>query len=246
MRIAAVLERDADTARYAALADDVRAAFRTRWLADDGLLRNDAQTAYALAICFELVTGNGARQAGARLAQLVADGGNRVGTGFAGVNLIAEALSSTGQIETAFALLMERSGPSWLSMVDRGATTIWERWDSLLADGTVNPGEMTSFNHYALGSVADWMHRVVAGLAPAAPGYRQVRFAPTPGGGLTHASATHDSPDGRITIAWRLDGEDLVVATELPIGTTGTLEITGHPSQQLGPGRHTNRASHAR
>ncbi|MGV8910329.1 MAG: family 78 glycoside hydrolase catalytic domain [Propionicimonas sp.] len=244
-RIAGVLERAADTVRYAALADDVRAAFRNRWLAADGLLRNDTQTAYALAICFELVTGDGARRAGARLAELVADGGNRVGTGFAGVNLIADALSSTGQTETAFALLMERSGPSWLSMVDRGATTIWERWDSLLADGTVNPGEMTSFNHYALGSVADWMHRVVAGLAPAAPGYRQVRFAPTPGGGLTSASARHDSPYGRIAIAWRLEGNELVVDTELPIGTTGSLEIADQPAQLLGPGTHTNRGPHA-
>lgn len=238
-RMASVLGRPDEASQYAALSDRVAAAFRARWMTVDGLMREEAQTAYALAICFELAADPA--RAGQRLAQLVADGGNRVGTGFAGVNLICDALSSTGQTDAAYALLMERSGPSWLSMVDRGATTIWERWDSLLDDGTVNPGEMTSFNHYALGSVADWMHRVVAGLAPTEPGYRRVRFAPTPGGGVTRASAAHDSPYGRVAIDWHLDGGDLVVTTELPTGTTGSLEVAGHPAQQLGPGIHRNR-----
>ena len=83
-----------------------------------------------------------------------------------------------------------------------GATTIWERWDSMLPDGTVNPGEMTSFNHYALGAVADWLHRAVAGLAPAAPGYRDIVFRPRPGGGLTWAAAAHESPYGPVAIRW--------------------------------------------
>ena len=85
----------------------------------------------------------------------------------------------------------------------QGATTVWERWDSLLPDGDVNPGTMTSFNHYALGAVADWLHRVVGGLAPAEPGYRVVRFAPQPGGGLTSATARHLTPYGEASISWR-------------------------------------------
>jgi alpha-L-rhamnosidase len=88
--------------------------------------------------------------------------------------------------------------PSWLYPVTMGATTIWERWDSMLPDGRINPGEMTSFNHYALGAVADWLHRVVGGIEPAEPGYRTVRIAPRPGGGLTWAETSLDTSHGRI------------------------------------------------
>ena len=89
-----------------------------------------------------------------------------------------------------------------------GATTVWERWDSLLPDGSVNPGEMTSFNHYALGAVADWLHRTVAGLAPDAPGYRRIRIAPRPLGALSHARAEHRTPYGPASVAWRREGDD--------------------------------------
>ena len=87
-----------------------------------------------------------------------------------------------------------------------GATTIWERWDSMLPDGSINPGDMTSFNHYALGAVADWLHRTVAGLALSSPGYRTFTVAPRPGGGLTHASAAHQTPYGRAEVAWTRNG----------------------------------------
>ena len=80
-------------------------------------------------------------------------------------------------------------------------TTVWERWDSMLPDGTINPGDMTSFNHYALGAVADWLHRTVAGLAPAAPGYRRLRVAPQPGPGITSAAATHETPYGTASVS---------------------------------------------
>ena len=90
----------------------------------------------------------------------------------------------TGHIDTAYHLLLRDEAPSWLYPVTMGATTMWERWDSMLPDGSVNPGEMTSFNHYALGAVVDFLHRVVGGLESAEPGWRRVRIAPRPGGGL--------------------------------------------------------------
>ncbi|AQX78781.1 hypothetical protein BWO91_01100 [Plantibacter flavus] len=99
--------------------------------------------------------------------------------------------------------MLQTENPSWLSPVTKGATTIWERWDSLLEDGSVNPGEMTSFNHYALGAVADWLHRTVAGLAPAAPGYRELRIAPRPIDGLDHAKPDMSRPTARRR--WRGD-----------------------------------------
>ncbi|MFE5335044.1 glycoside hydrolase family 78 protein [Isoptericola sp. NPDC056573] len=239
---ARALGRDADAARYEALAEEVAAAYRKRYV-DSGDAMHDTQTAHALSIVFDLLDGDDARRrAGERLAALVRDGGNTVGTGFAGTPLVADALSGTGQLDAAYALLLSHASPSWLAMVDLGATTIWERWDSMLTDGTVNPGEMTSFNHYALGSVADWLHRVVAGLAPLEPGYRTFRVAPRPGGGLTHASARHVTPYGTAEVAWRIedgaDGEELVVRCVVPVGTTAELDVPGAPPAVVGHGEH--------
>jgi alpha-L-rhamnosidase len=117
-----------------------------------------------------------------------------------------------------------------------GATTIWERWDSLLPDGSINPGEMTSFNHYALGAVADWMHRTVGGIAPLEPGYSRVLVAPRPGGGLTWASTSLHTPHGLVEVQWRQDEGGLTVRTTLPDGVTGVLDLPGHPAIQLSAG----------
>jgi alpha-L-rhamnosidase len=238
-RMAAVLGREEDAAHYEKLADAVGEAFCAAYVLPDGRMVSDSQTAYSLAIGFDLLPSEDARAAaGARLAELVAAAGNRIATGFVGTPLVTDALSSTGELATAYDLLLERECPSWLYPVTQGATTIWERWDSLLPDGRVNPGSMTSFNHYALGAVADWLHRVVAGLAPLAPGYREVRFAPRPGGGLTRAAARHRSPYGMVGISWELVDGTLTVDTELPTGTTGVLDLDGEPPQALGPGKH--------
>jgi alpha-L-rhamnosidase len=125
-----------------------------------------------------------------------------------------------------------------------GATTVWERWDSMLPDGTINPGQMTSFNHYALGAVADWMHRTVGGLSPLEPGYARVLVAPRPGGGLTHATTSLDSPHGRVTIAWRLEGGRLSVDTTLPDGVTGVLRLPGQADLEIS-GHSTREVDHA-
>ena len=207
-----------------------------------GRVVSDAQTAYALGLRFDLIPEHLRAAAGRRLGELVRADGNRIATGFVGTPLVSDALTDAGELDTAYDLLLERECPSWLYAVTQGATTIWERWDSLLPTGEVNPGSMTSFNHYALGAVADWLHRVVAGLAPAEPGYRRVRFRPRPGGGLTSARARHRSPYGDVSIAWRIEAGDLVVATELPVGTTGVLELPDGVSVQLAPGRHEHRS----
>ncbi|TDE08334.1 alpha-L-rhamnosidase [Jiangella asiatica] len=239
-RMAEALGLAAETERYDALADEVAAAFAAAYVHDDGTMTSDAQTAYALALRFDLIPDeNGRAAAATRLAELVRKAGNRIATGFVGTPLVTDALSDSGHTETAYDLLMERECPSWLYQVTMGATTVWERWDSLLPDGTVNPGTMTSFNHYALGAVADWMHRVVAGLAPAEPGYRRIRFAPRPGGGLTSAAARHLTPYGEAAISWRLDGRDLHVDAVVPVGAEAVLQLNGRDDETLPPGTHT-------
>jgi len=238
-RIAGVLGLQADADRYGTLADEVAAAFENAYVLADGSMTSDAQTAYALGLRFGLISDDARRRAaGDRLATLVAASGNRIATGFVGTPLVSDALTDAGHVDAAYALLLERECPSWLYQVEMGATTIWERWDSLLPDGTVNPGKMTSFNHYALGAVADWMHRVVAGLAAADPGYRLIRFAPRPGGGLAHAAARHRTMYGEAAISWRWEGDDLHARMLVPVGSTAIIDLPGAELETVGHGEH--------
>ena len=239
---ARVLGHEQDAAEFDALAQRLRAAFLTHYVHADGsagvVVTSDCATVYALAIEFGLLEGDQREQAGQRLAELVAKAGYRVSTGFAGTPYVTDALTSTGHLEEAYRLLLEKECPSWLYPVTMGATTIWERWDSMLPDGSINPGQMTSFNHYALGAVADWMHRVVAGLSPLEPGYARSLIAPQPGGGLSWARSALETPHGPLAVHWRLQDGVLVVDATVPDGTTAVLRLPGQAEQELSAGAH--------
>ena len=238
---AAVLDEPEDASRYGELAAAIRAAFEAEYVSANGLVVSDAQTAYALALELDLLSGEARRErAGRRLVDLVQANDHKIGTGFVGGRLVCDALTNSGAIDTAYHLLMQRDCPSWLYPVTMGATTVWERWDSMLPDGRLNPGDMLSFNHYALGSVADWLHRTVAGLAPAEPGYRRILVAPRPGGGLSRVSAAHETPYGRAEVAWVRDGERLQVDVVVPVGAAATVRLPdpAWTDVEVGPGRH--------
>lgn len=229
---AKVLGRDAEQNEFSRVAADLRTAFNEHYV-DGGRIVSDCTTVYALAIVFGLLDGADEAAAGDRLAELSAEAGYRISTGFAGTPFITDALSQTGHLDTAYKLLLERECPSWLYPVTMGATTVWERWDSMLPDGTINPGEMTSFNHYALGAVADWMHRVIGGIAPLSPGYAKVLVAPQPGGDLTEAETTLVTRHGRISVRWVLTDGLLVVDVDLPSGVDGVLRLPGQDDRPL-------------
>jgi alpha-L-rhamnosidase len=237
---AAVLGRAAEEAHYRSLAQHVRRAFHDEYVTAAGRVLADTATGYALALRFALLpTPEQRARAGRRLAEVVAANGHRIATGFVGTPLICDALADAGELDTAYRLLLERECPSWLYPVTMGATTIWERWDSLLPDGTVNPGQMTSFNHYALGAVADWLHRTVAGLAPAAPGYRELRLRPRPGGGLTHAAARLITPYGPAACGWRLADGQITVDATVPPNTTASVVLPNGEEFGVGAGDHS-------
>lgn len=239
-RTADALGREDERHRYEDLAWRVRRAFIDAYVLPDGRMTSDTQTAYAVALQFDLLPDAPARAAaGRRLAELVASGGHTIQTGFIGTPLVAPALSATDHVDTAYALLLQQECPSWLYALKHDATTVWERWDSMLPDGTVNPGEMTSFNHYALGAVAQWLHTTVAGLAPSAPGYRDIVFRPRPGGGVTWASAVHESPYGRVEIRWELRESTLTVETTVPTGAAGRIEWPDGSATHLATGTST-------
>ncbi len=239
---AGILGRTEDETFYLDLAARVRSAFADAYLLPDGTL--PSTTAHALALQFALLPDEAARRrAGAELAALVRESDYHISTGFVGTPLVCDALCSVGAYDAAYRLLTQRECPSWLYPVTMGATTIWERWDSMRPDGSINPGEMTSFNHYALGAVADWLHRVVAGLAPAAPGYKSFEIRPVPGGGLNSAGARHVTPYGEAACRWQIDDGAIRVDVQIPPNTTAKVTLPGHPGDAgqglaIGAGRH--------
>ncbi|WP_235496674.1 alpha-L-rhamnosidase [Leifsonia sp. Root4] len=239
-RAAAVLGEESEAARYGSLANSVRVAFRHAFVTGDGRILSDAQTVYAIALEWELLEDPRQRQvAGQRLADLVRTSDFRIATGFVGTPVVADALMNAGHADVAFRLLLQTHAPSWLYPVTMGATTVWERWDSLLPDGSINPSGMTSFNHYALGSIVDWVHRRVAGLAPAEPGYRTLAVRPMPPAQLEHASARHTTPYGEAAVSWRKTDGTLVLDVQVPVGSTATVELPwGTGTATVGHGAH--------
>lgn len=231
---------------YADLAARVRTAFADEYVTEGGRVLSDSQTVYALALRWDLLPQASQRaRAARRLADLVRAAGFRIGTGFVGTPLVTDALTDAGYARTAYRLLLQTGCPSWLYPVTMGATTVWERWDSLLPDGSVNAGEMTSFNHYALGAVADWLHRRVAGLAPAAPGYRRLDVRPVPSSALTHAYARHLTPYGEASVGWHRQDGVLTVRLSVPVGVTADVVLPGPDNgvaigetQQVAHGEH--------
>ncbi|MFZ3572238.1 family 78 glycoside hydrolase catalytic domain [Streptomyces sp. BH097] len=230
-RTAQVLGRTEDAAWFSEVADRVRAGFRAEYVSSSGRITGECATVYALAIRFGLLDDNQLRRAGARLADIVRRDGYRISTGFAGTPHVAHALTETGHTDDAYRLLLQTRAPSFLDPVVRGATTIWERWDAILPDNTVNPSGMTSLNHYALGSVAHWMHTVIGGVRATSPGYRTMRIAPRPGGGLTRASAAHDTVHGRVSVEWEREDDTMTVRVTIPDGTTAEVALPEHPAR---------------
>jgi len=168
----------------------------------------------------------------------VREAGHQVRTGFVGTPLLLPALTRAGALDDAYAVLLQEGLPSWLYTVRMGGTTMWERWDSMLPDGSINPGEMTSFNHYAFGAVAQWMHETIGGLQRVEPAYRTFRVAPRPRAGITSAATAHVAPSGRIEIDWEIVGDDLRVRVVVPEGTRALVDLEGMPERELGPGIH--------
>lgn len=234
-RAAEVLGDREGQERAAARAADLLEAFHREYVHPDGTIVSDCATVYSLALHYGMLDGEKRVAAGDRLAELVVQAEYRVSTGFAGTPLVTWALSESGHVDVAYRLLLETECPSWLYPVTMGATTIWERWNSMRPDGSINVSGMTSFNHYALGGVADWLHKVVAGIRPAQPGYREVRFEPRPGAGMDFAGATLRTPQGEVSCSWKRTGEEVFVTVRTPAGVPAIVALpTGEEHRHEG------------
>ena len=241
-RLLAKAERlvgDADRgAEYDALADRVAAATFEKW-GDEAVT---TQTGAALSLEFDLAPLDRRDAIAAGLAEDVRRENGRIATGFLGTPLVLFALSNHGYLDEAYLMLLRRDAPSWLYQVDRGATTVWERWDAILPDGSIHSGamdaqpseevdreegSMLSFNHYAYGAMIDWVYRTVAGLAPdlGDPGYRTVHVAPRPAEGLDRAAASIETRLGRLAIDWHIDDGVFDATLDVPFGARALLDL---------------------
>ena len=241
--IATILHETSDATRYEADYLALKARFQTKYISPEGYLVGDTQTALSLALVFDLLPSAATiANAGARLARLVRRAQFQVCTGFAGTPIITHALTKAGYVQLAYRMLQEKNCPSWMYPITMGATTIWERWDSMRPDGSVNPGEMTSFNHYALGSIINWLHKSVAGVSPLDPGWRRVLVRPLPGGTVRSAQAVYETVYGRLECEWRVEGERVVVGVVVPPNSWARVVLPGDGDDGgvwVGSGRYT-------
>ena len=233
-RAARVLGKTDEAVRYTRLLGSIRAAFDREFVAQDGTVGSGTQAAYVLALEFGLLPSDQNGAAAKRLVKKIHDDGHLT-TGFLATPWLLFALSEHGYLDEAYQLLLRTQSPSWLYPIKRGATTMWERWDGIKADGSFDAPGMNSFNHYAYGAVGEWMYRVIAGINidPAAPGYKHILIRPQPGGGLTSARASHLTPYGKVSSSWRIQGDTFRLAVVIPPNSTASLYFPSSSSGEL-------------
>jgi alpha-L-rhamnosidase len=244
-RIAGVLRDDVGVAEYSELFEAVRTSFVERFVGDDGSVEGGTQVGLVLSLAFDLMPDEQRERAADLLAASIHARGDHLATGFLGTPLALPALSDHGHHELACRVAQQRTLPSWGFQVEHGATTVWERWDGWTPDRGIHPSSMNSFNHYAFGSVGDWLYRYVGGLDPDPdhPGYGHATIRPRPGGTLTSARVWHESPRGRWVVDWVIDGGELRLDVVVPPSATADVVLPGRMTEHVGSGARSFRAA---
>jgi alpha-L-rhamnosidase len=222
---ARVLDKQEDVATYTALFNKIKDVFNEEYVTKAGRVGTNSQTAYVLALKFNLLPENLRPKAAAFLNDDIKGRRNHLSTGFLGTPYLCHVLSDNGYTETAYNLLLQESYPSWLYPVKMGATTIWERWDGQKTDSTFQDIGMNSFNHYAYGAIGDWMYRVCAGIEEGGPGYKKIIIQPHPFSKLSYAKASFASVYGDISSGWERKDGKVIVTVKIPANTTATIVL---------------------
>jgi alpha-L-rhamnosidase len=234
IKTAELLGKSEDVSFYSDLLKKIKDAFLKEYVTPNGNLVSETQTAYVLALEFDMLPETSRAQAAERLVKNIASYDNHLTTGFLGTPYLCHVLTRFGYKDLAYNLLLQETYPSWLYPVIMGATTIWERWDGIKPDSTFQTPSMNSYNHYAYGAIGDWMYRTIAGLDTQedGPGYKHIRIKPHIGGNLTEVKAKLDTYYGAAGSAWQLDEKgNLTLHVEIPCNTKAIIHI---PSVQGG------------
>jgi len=232
---AQVLGKTEEAANYTALLQKIKDAFLKEYMTANGRLVSGTQTAYTLALNFDMLPESLRVQAAARLADNVKSYGNHLTTGFLGTPYLCHVLTRFGYNDVAYTLLLQPTYPSWLYPVKMGATTIWERWDGRKPDSTFQTPGMNSFNHYSYGAIGDWMYRVMVGLDTDEDGvgYKHIRIMPHPGGGFTEASASLNTYYGETSAGWKLDNGKLSLDVLIPANARATIYVPAASAENI-------------
>ncbi|KAH6642002.1 bacterial alpha-L-rhamnosidase-domain-containing protein, partial [Boeremia exigua] len=239
--MSSALDKTSEAEKYASDRQNLISAFYDAWIEPyDGLIANVTQTALTLGIRFDIFDEATRPQAASTLNSIISNNSFLVGTGFAGTQQLGFALSSINSTATFYKMLLQTKVPSWLYQVAMNGTTTWERWDSMMPNGSINAGEMTSFNHYAFGSVADWMHSKIGGLAPGEPGWKTTLVAPEPGGNIRSANATYLSPYGVVRSTWNVTSAGFALEVQVPPNAGADVVLPDGKNQtvRVGSGIH--------
>jgi alpha-L-rhamnosidase len=225
--MAAALGEADQAAQWSTLATDIRRAFVDAYRSPDGSIYTGTQTVYAMALGMDLIADPQQREQTASkfVAKLAADN-HHLKTGFLGTPWLLPALSRIGRDDLAMRLLLNEDYPSWGFEIRMGATTMWERWNTIRADGEFGPVDMNSFNHYAYGAVADWMFAHLGGVQAIEPGYKKSRIAPLIAQtGMSHARCTLQTPHGLLASDWELANGELTLSVTVPANTSAEIVI---------------------
>ena len=206
-RAAKAIGKAGDAEYYAGVAAEVREAILKEYFTETGRCAIDTQTAYVLSLFMELIPGKFVNRVSEALLKRLRRRNMKIETGFVGASYLSRTLSNSGLNGEAYTLLFNEECPSWFYEINLGATTIWERWDSVLPDGTLSDLTMNSLNHYAYGAVGEWIYRDVCGLNPVeeAPGFKKAVIAPKPDARLSWVNLSQATAAGKYEIAWRYE-----------------------------------------
>ncbi len=236
-RSAETLGKDDLAQTYRSLCERIKLAFNREFVSPSGRIGSNTQAAYVIPLMFNLLPKDQRKDAAQRLVNLIENNNGHLSTGFVSTPYICHVLTRFGYSEIAYQLLTQESPPSWLYAVKKGATTIWEHWNSLKPDGSFQDPLMNSFNHYANGAIADWLYQVVAGIRQAEPGFKNIIIQPIPGGGLTYAKASYQSMYGRILSAWKIIDSKFILEIQIPPNTHAQIYLPdGSLPNQVGSG----------
>ncbi|MDH5706811.1 MAG: alpha-L-rhamnosidase, partial [Candidatus Aminicenantes bacterium] len=234
-RMAEAIGRSSEAFYYEKLFQNIREAFQREFVLPDGRIKGETQTGYLLALAMDLVPEELRSRSAEHLVENIKQRDWHLSTGFVGAGYLNPVLTEMGYPDVAYRLLLNETFPSWGYSINQGATTIWERWDGWTEEkGFQDPG-MNSFNHYAFGSVGEWLFRFVAGidLDPEIPGYKRIIIRPHPGGGLEYARAEYDSIQGKISSGWKLEDGKLILNVTIPANTTAMIHVPAEDLSQV-------------